>query len=206
VAFRDDRIEDFVDAVASVTPTLPAAGSVAALAGALAACLAKFVVSISLRKGALPTSTPRLQGMRERLSALREQCLRSMDEDVHACQVLMAAKCMPKKGQIDEARRNEAIREARLAVLAPAVSLAKCGLEILRVSLELVGKGYPVVRADAGVAAELGHACARAGLWIGGANLHELEGDPDAGRQRELLEVIRQETDYLFDRVKDELE
>jgi len=205
VGFEETKIGDFLEQVVRVTPTLPAGGTVGALAGALAAALGEFVAALSLKKEAHLAFGQRLQALRDRLAVLRAQCLGTMDQDVEAYEALMRATRMPDATRAEKVRRGTALGEAWIGALSPPVSLAKCGLELLRISLELVRKGYPVARADAGVAAELAHACARAGLWIARANMHEIGDSPAIERQRDLLDVVRAETEYLFDRIKDEV-
>ena len=64
----------FVNAVAAPTPT-PGGGSVAALAGALAAGLGEMVCGVSLKRKSLGAHHPALEAARTRLAALRERLM-----------------------------------------------------------------------------------------------------------------------------------
>jgi formiminotetrahydrofolate cyclodeaminase len=205
VRFQDDRIADFLDRVAGERPTLPAAGSVAALAGALAACLAEFVAVLSRRKEDRLGLKNRFQAMGGRLEKLRDQCLGLMDRDAEAYGDLMKAMRMPRGSRAERVLKDEVLNKAWIGALVPAVALAKCGLEVLRLSVELLGKGCAVARTDAGVAAEIAHGCVRSGLWIARSNMGEIRDEAVSAREGDLLDVIRAETEYLFERIKGEV-
>ena len=73
-------VEEFVNAVAAPTPT-PGGGSVAALAGALAAGLGEMVCGVSLKRKSLSAHHPALEATRTRLAALRERLMEIVDLD-----------------------------------------------------------------------------------------------------------------------------
>ena len=100
-----------LDAVAAPTPT-PGGGSVAALAGALAASLGQMVAGLARKKkshaehvNALSAAVAKLDGVAKALAA-------AMDRDAAAYDAVLAAFRLAKTTPEEEARREAAIAEA----------------------------------------------------------------------------------------------
>lgn len=173
MALADSTVQEFLKDVAGTSPTVPAGGCVVGLAGALAASLGRFVSALSARKTEEPGRSERYKAMGARLEVLQGRCLALMEQDLEACERLFQAKLSLSRAR--SAGDDKGLRDAALRLMEPPLGLARLGLELLRISLELVERGSPVARSDAGVAAEMANACARGGLWIARANLGALE-------------------------------
>jgi formiminotetrahydrofolate cyclodeaminase len=128
-----------------------------------------------------------------------------MDHDIQAYERIMEALRMPKTTQEEQARREAALREARIEVLGPPMALAECGLEMLRYSQLLIEGGYQVALADAGVAAEMAHACLCGALWITGANLLDISDTQLVVQQGKILQRLQMEGDDLYRKTKCEI-
>ena len=113
-------VEDFVNAVAAPTPT-PGGGSVAALAGALAAGLGEMVCGVSLKRKSLGAHHPALEATRARLAALRERLMEIVDLDAQSYEAVMRAFKLPKSTEAEQAARDQAIEAAskQASVRAP---------------------------------------------------------------------------------------
>src|SRR5208337_2913816 len=104
-------IEPFVTAVAAPTAT-PAGGSVAALAGGLAAGLGEMVCGLSLNRASLAAHYPKLKESQGRLSSLRQRLLENIDRDALSYEAVMAAFKLPKSTESEKAARARAIEAA----------------------------------------------------------------------------------------------
>ena len=190
--FKENRILDFLEQVARVTPTLPAGGSAVALCGATAAALAQFVARLSSQKERDVEKRKRFEAIGEALEALRKRCLDLMDEDVRAYEALVKAIRLPKAAEEDKAARQSALTEAKLTALDPPLAMAQCGQEILELSKEIIQHGYPVARADAEAAAELAHACLRGAISIARESMRDIPEEALTKAQRSLLHSLHQ--------------
>ncbi len=201
VAYRDDTIEAFLARVARVRPTVPAGGSAAALAGALAASLGRFVAALAVSDMGGPSRDgARLHAMVERLRQLQGRCLDLMDADARAYRALVEARRLPPG-----TTRQRAEADAWEGLVGPPAALARHGLEVMRLGLELMGIGPASARADAGAAAEVAHGCVRAALWIAGANLPHVQEGALRTRQGDLLGLIWAQAEGLFEALRDQL-
>lgn len=205
VIYGQKALGDFLEELATESPPLPAGGCAVALAGALSAALEQFVTQLTIKKGKNPDSTPRLSETFSRLKDLQNQCVELMDRDVEAYERVMEALNWQTTARGEEARREAALGEAKMAALGPPMELVECGLEMLRYSHLLIVEGYQVALADAGVAAEMAHACLWGALWIAGANLQEIPNRSFVEQQRRRLETLQTEADHLYGQAREEL-
>ncbi|MCG3128434.1 MAG: Methenyltetrahydrofolate cyclohydrolase [Phycisphaerae bacterium] len=149
----DLPVAQFLDQTAAETPT-PGGGSVAALAGALAAALGGMVCAFTIGR-------PRFAGVESRVRAVREQLqqcerlLRALvDEDAAAYGRLSDAFKLPCSDASRAARVAEA---ASLAAIAPLSTAASCR-RISELIAELGAIGNPQLIADVEVSAALAQA------------------------------------------------
>lgn len=199
MSLAEKSIAAFLEDLARVSPTVPAGGCAVGLAGALAASLGRFVATIARRKAQDQERVERLKAMEERLAVLQQRCLGLMDQDLQACEDLFQARL-----RVSGAIGRGGLEEIARALMDPPVALGRCGIELLRISLELIQRGDPVARADAGVAAEIANACAKGGLWISRANLAWVDGESKR-LQAEVLDHLEVEIDSLYSRVLEEM-
>ena len=89
-------VESYVTRVAEPTPT-PGGGSVAALAGALAAALGEMVCGASLKRESLAAHHQALEEARSHLETAREKFLAIVDRDPQSYEALMQAFKLPKR-------------------------------------------------------------------------------------------------------------
>jgi formiminotetrahydrofolate cyclodeaminase len=203
MALAEKSLSLFLEEVARTSPTVPAGGCVVGLAGALAASLGRLVCALTSRKADDPGKLRRLRAMGERLELLQRRCLALMDQDMEACESLFQAKLRLSRARSGRGDQG-GLKEAARALVEPPVALARCGLELLRIALELVEQGNPTARADAGVAAEMANGCARGGLWIARANLGALE-EGLRKSHAETLDHLEVQLEALYGRVSQEM-
>jgi glutamate formiminotransferase/formiminotetrahydrofolate cyclodeaminase len=100
-----------LDAVAAATPT-PGGGSVAALAGALAASLGQMVAGLARKKKSHSQYAEQLSAAVNELNLSARALAGAMDRDAAAYDAVMTAYKLPKETSEDESRRAEAIDKA----------------------------------------------------------------------------------------------
>lgn len=179
--FADLTLRTFLARTAAKEPT-PGGGSVAGVAGGLAAALGRMVVAYSLGKKNLEPHQGLLESAGAALDRAAAMMLRLADEDAAAYAGLNELSKLPK----DDPRRRREWDAAVRAGLEPPVAIAGCGLEILRVLKDLCGTSNPFLRSDLAAAAVLAEAAVRAALWNVEVNLPSLgeEAQRESLRER----------------------
>jgi glutamate formiminotransferase len=152
-------VDRFVDEVSSESPA-PGGGSVAALAGSLAAGLSAMVANLTVGKKGYDSAWTELSALAERGQALKDRLLRAVDEDTEAFNAAMAAMRMPKGTPAEQAARDAALEAGyQQAARVPLGTAAAC-LEAIDLARLVAEKGNRNSASDAGVAALM----ARAGV------------------------------------------
>ena len=153
------KVERFVDEVSSDSPA-PGGGSVAALAGALAAGLSAMVANLTVGKKGYEEAWAELSDLAERAQAVKDRLVKAVDADTEAFNAAMAAMRLPKATADEQAARNAALEAGYQQAARVPLDTAKACLEALRLSLVVAEKGNTNSASDAGVAALM----ARAGV------------------------------------------
>jgi glutamate formiminotransferase len=179
----------FVTAVAAPTAT-PAGGSVAALAGALAAALGEMVCGLSLNRQSLAPHHPKLKELQNRLSSLRHRLLDNIDRDALSYEAVMATFKLPKSTENEKARRTQAIEEAsKNATLVP-LETAELTTEVAEVISSLRSIAIPLAAPDLAVAFDLAGTARRGAIENVRANLPSI-------RDREFLGTVQKKLEGL---------
>ncbi len=168
---RSETIEAFVVAAASKQP-VPGGGSVAALAGALAAAMGEMAINYSVGRKATPQFDAPLKAALLRLSHARALLLELMVEDQDAYQALRNAKKLPE----GEAGRAALPQLIQACVNVPQ-AIGATALAILAIAEDVAGMVNPYLLSDLAICADLAMATVRAASYNVKVNLPEL---PDA--------------------------
>ncbi len=152
-------VDRFVDEVSSDSPA-PGGGSVAALAGSLSAALAAMVANLTVGKKGYEDAWKELVEAAVRAQQLKDQLMRTVDEDTAAFNSVMAATRLPKGTPEQQAARSQALEDGYQAATSVPLQTARFCLEALRIALQVAMKGNVNSASDAGVAALM----ARAGV------------------------------------------
>ena len=156
-------VEGFVRAVAAPTPT-PGGGSVAALAGALAAALGEMVCGVSLKRKSLAAHYPALEAARARLAALRERLMQAVDRDPESYEAVLKAFRLPKSTEAEEAARASAIEEASKHASLVPLDTAEAAKEVASELAALATITIPQAASDLSMASYLAEAARRGGI------------------------------------------
>lgn len=196
-------LDGFLADLASDTPT-PGGGSVAALSGALAACLTSMVANLTIGKPKYADAEGAMQDVLARGEALRLELARLMDEDEQAFDRVMAAMKLPKETPGEQARRSEALQSALVdAASVPLEVMGKC-VEVIAIARVAAEKGNRNAVSDAGVAALMARAGAhgaRLNVLINLPGIRSAEHADFVARTRELVADLAARADRGADDV-----
>ena len=193
---------EFLEDIARERPTLPAAGSALALAGALSAALGRFACGVSLKKSKNKQSEKSFSGVYEHLEAIKNDCADLMDRDMEAYtrvfEILKERRSQKKKDG-----KDPALEEALHKACEEPMNLAGNGLMLLHACTDLIEEGDSVVRADVEVAAELALACVRGGVWLAKANLKGLTDSSEKRIHAHALDSLLLEGKRAYGRIRE---
>jgi formiminotetrahydrofolate cyclodeaminase len=140
---RERTIGDYLDALASNTPT-PGGGSAAGVIAALSICLGRMVIILS-------EPTDELTAANERLTEAAEQAIAGSDADERAYGSYIAASKLPKSTPEEKATRRQAMQTALRDAAETPMHLAELVASI-RPTLQAVTEiGNPHVVSDGAI-------------------------------------------------------
>ena len=149
----------FADELSSDSPA-PGGGSVAALAGALAAGLAAMVANLSHPKKGFEGKQARLDEIAARGQVLKDRMLAAVDADTAAFDRLLEVMRMPRGTPEEQAAREAAMADATVAAIEVPLGVLEACPETLELCLEIGEIGLQASRSDAGVGAQMARAAA----------------------------------------------
>ncbi|HVG25219.1 MAG TPA: glutamate formimidoyltransferase [Thermoanaerobaculia bacterium] len=177
-------LRQFVDELSDESPA-PGGGSVAALAGAMAAGLAAMVAVLSHTKKGFEAKQADLDRIAVRAQELKDQLLWAVDADTAAFDKFLAATRMPKSTPEEEAVRDAAIAEATVAAATVPLSVLEMCPELVELNREVAKIGLQASLSDAGVGVQVARAAAAGAYQNVCINLASLA---DAARKQPLLD------------------
>jgi methenyltetrahydrofolate cyclohydrolase len=166
-------IAELLSELASDSPA-PGGGSVAALAGAVAASLCEMAAGLTLGREKYRETWAAVEKAQAEARRLGTILRRLIDQDTEAYNMVVAARRLPKTTEADKAARDAAIQDAvGVAARVPTETLQSL-VELSAVALLVAEKGNPGCITDTGTAAEMIAAGARAASWNVRVNLPDL--------------------------------
>jgi len=158
----------FLDELASENP-VPGGGSVAALAGALAAALTTMVARLTLRKEKFKDRWAALESVEKRAAPLIRTFQRLLQQDADAYRAVVESLRLPKDTPEQKGARTEAIQKAfKEAARVPLETLRT--LEwLMDEAAQALRSGNPNAASDAGAAVQMiraGAVIAAYNVWI----------------------------------------
>jgi glutamate formiminotransferase len=166
--------EAFVTAVAAPTAT-PGGGSVAALAGALAAALGEMVCGLSLNRKSLEAHHVKLKELQNRFSPLRQRLLENIDRDALSYEAVMAAFKLPNSTEPEKAGRTQAIEEGSKNATSVPLETAELSAEVAKIISSLRDITIPPAAPDLAVAFDLAGTAKRGAIENVRANLPSIK-------------------------------
>ncbi len=144
------KLWEFTNELSMESPA-PGGGSVAALAGALAAALVSMVANLTHGNPKYKAHWGSLKDLAEKAQNLKDRLLQAVDRDTEAFNAVMAAFRLPRKTEEDKAARAKAIEEATKGATQVPLEVMALALDALNLALEAVEKGNVNSVSDAGV-------------------------------------------------------
>lgn len=185
----DKTVAEFLDALASKSPT-PGGGGGAALAGALGAALASMVCNLTLGKEKYAAVAPEIQVLLSRTEALRKQLTDLVAADEAAYEVLSAAYRMPKDTDDQKKARSAAIQKALIRATTPPMEIAAACVGVLELCGPVAEKGNVAAVSDAGVAALMAEAGLRSAALNVLINLGTIKDEAFVAKARKQLDGL----------------
>jgi formiminotetrahydrofolate cyclodeaminase len=165
-------IDDFLNASAARQPT-PGGGSVAALAGALAASMGEMVVNYSIGKKGLEEFAERLKTALGEFHRARLVLVELMVEDQQAYESLSAARKIAEASE-----RAAAMRDAAMICIRVPQAIGAASVAILEIAERIVDIANPYLLSDLAVCADLAMATTRCAIYNVKVNLPQIaDGD-----------------------------
>jgi len=181
-------VENLLEALASSAP-VPGGGAACALAGALASALVSMVANLTFAKSTASTAAlaekRQLVAVQSEAEALRLRLTALMDADADAYERVIAAYRLPRVTPVEKAARRQAIEEALHEATRVPLEIATCCAQALALAEATVRLGSRSVASDAGAAAYLAEAGARAVLLNVEVNLGSIKDEAFAAMARQ---------------------
>ena len=130
------KIADFLESVSATNP-VPGGGSVAALAGALAAALGKMAIGFTLHKKRFESHQAKLQEVRGLLEASLAELRQAIDRDAQAYAQVVAAQQLPKSTESEKQIREQRLQEALRSATDVPMRVAELACRVLQALLDL---------------------------------------------------------------------
>jgi glutamate formiminotransferase/formiminotetrahydrofolate cyclodeaminase len=170
-----ETVSAFLDRLADRTPT-PGGGAVAALAGALAASMARMVGAYSSGRQSSPEQPQPVTALCDEL-AIADRMLRRLVQEDAAAYEQVAQALRAAREPSEEANRR--LHEAIAIAMAVPMEIAAIAASTLNVIQRLLPMASPYLLSDVGVAAVAADACIKAAAYSVRVNAAELTDESE---------------------------
>lgn len=156
-----EAADSFIDSIAAGTAT-PGGGAAGAYAGAMAAALVAMVARVTLGKKKYAEVEPEMQSVITSAEKLRADLTAAVTADIAAFDAVMAAYKLPKDSEAEIETRNETIEQTMTVAAEVPLKVTRDAASVLGLAAVVAEKGNANALSDAGSAAGLALAAARA--------------------------------------------
>lgn len=151
---REEKITDFIEALASSSP-VPGGGGVCALAGALGAALGNMVASLTVGKKKYAAVEDEIKALAIKMEEVRTKLVECIDRDAECFEPLAKAYGLPAGTEEEKAAKASAMESGlKLACTVP-VEIMELSCRAIELQKEFAEKGSVLAVSDAGVGAVL---------------------------------------------------
>jgi formiminotetrahydrofolate cyclodeaminase len=186
------QLDEFISSVAGISPLLPAGGSVAALAGSLAAALGEMMSGVTEGREKFAVVDSQVREIHAKLSRFRDGLRNLVQEDAEAFGSVMEAIKLPQNMEDQRIARVEAVEKALRAATETPLRIARASAEIMELLRVLVKVGNPNAQCDAAVGVQMAYASLKGAQYNVLANIKRLKDKEFAGNCRtEVLELVQ---------------
>lgn len=127
---KNMTLSEFTQRTAS-KDSVPGGGSVAALAGSIAAALSGMVASLTIDKKGYEQHRPEMLNLFEKAETLRVRLLDDIQRDCISFDAYISALALPKDSDAQKEARSAALQQALKAAAAVPLEVAQTALEIM---------------------------------------------------------------------------
>ena len=159
-AIKDNRIEEFLDALASQAAT-PGGGGAAAIIGAMGAALVSMVCNLTIGKKKYAEVEADMKDVLGKTEALRRRLTGMIEDDAKAFDAVMGAYGMAKETDQQKAARDQAIQAALRQATDVPMRCCHAAREVIDLAAIAADKGNINVISDAGVGVLAAYAALR---------------------------------------------
>jgi len=159
-AIKDNRIEEFLDALASQAAT-PGGGGAAAIIGAMGAALVSMVCNLTIGKKKYADVEADMKDVLGKAEALRLRLTAMIEDDAKAFDAVMGAYGMAKETDQQKAARDKAIQAALKQATDVPMRCCHAAREVIDLAAIAADKGNLNVISDAGVGVLAAYAALR---------------------------------------------
>jgi len=176
-------MDEFLSRVAA-PEAVPGGGSVAALAGSLAAALGEMVAGLTMGRQKYLAVESRVRELNRDLAAARNRLQALIAEDSEAYLDVVRAMKLPKNSEEEKAARAKAIESSTQHATAIPLETAHIAAKVLECLEELVRIGNTNTRSDAAAGSQLAYAALKGAQYNVCINAPGLKDQDFAGRCR----------------------
>jgi len=202
-------LREFANELSSDSPA-PGGGSVASLAGALAAALAAMVSNLTAGKKGYEEQRDRMLRVGVEGQRLKDEFLYDIDRDTEAFNEVMAAIKLPKKTDAEKAARNAAMEAANKGATLVPLGVLRRAVPALELAREMARHGNRNSISDAGVGGLMGLSAAEGAYYNVMINLKGIDDgafrDATSREARDLLAQAEKLAAEIRDIVRKDLE
>ena len=186
---KEMTLEVFCATTASNAPA-PGGGSVAALAGALAASLAEMVAQLTIGKKGYETVADEMAALISQAAALRAELLDEITRDSTSFNAYMDALALPKNTEEEKDIRRQAMQNALKKAAEVPLNVAQTAAKIMPMAAVLVKKGNANAVTDGLVSAMMTRTAVLGALLNVKINLGSIKDEDYTTRMREKIHLI----------------
>jgi formiminotetrahydrofolate cyclodeaminase len=191
-------LEEFIRSVAGVSPLLPGGGSVAALAGSLAAALGEMMSGVTEGRKKFAAVDSRVREIHAKLTKLRDALRILIQEDSAAFDSALDAFKLSKETEEQRVFRAEAIERALRFATDTPLRIARASFEILEYMRVLIEIGNQNARCDAAVGVQMAYASLKGAQYNVLANTSIFRNKSFAKKCRtEVLDLVQRGQEIL---------
>jgi len=159
-AIKDNRIEEFLDALASQAAT-PGGGGAAAIIGAMGAARVSMVCNLTIGKKKYAEVEAQMKDVLAKTEALRLRLTDMIEDDAKAFDAVMGAYGMAKETDQQKVARDKAIQAALKQATDVPMRCCHAAREVIDLAAIAADKGNLNVISDAGVGVLAAYAALR---------------------------------------------
>ncbi len=195
---QEPCLDEFIASVADISPLLPGGGSVAALAGSLAAALGEMMSGVTEGRPRFASVDAQVRESHAKLTRFRDLLRKLVQEDSDAFNSVMEAWKLPKDTGAEKIARADALERATKTATEIPMRVARAAAEVLEL-LEVLAKiGNPNARCDAAVGVQMAFTSLKGAQYNVLTNIRGIKDKEFAENcRKEVSELVRKGQEIL---------